>query len=401
MNTLINICQIWFYELKEVCKDEGIMIFIFFVPLAYPLLYAYVYTNEVVREIPAAVVDDCHSSLSREFIRNIDATPETSVIAHCPNMAEAQQLIKRHEIYGIYHIPSSFDRDLWRGDQTRVGLYCDMSSMLYYKGLILSANNVALDMNRDIKARHYIPTTTDREEQVAKMPVDYEYVPLYNPQSGFSAFLIPPVLMLIIQQTIFLGIGMSMGRGRENYRRNFTQLKNLYTAPGRIVAGKACFYFMVYLVMAVYMFTVVNHLFGLPTLGHYCTFIAFIVPYLLACIFLAIVLSVLVYRREDCIMLFVSLSVPMLFLSGVTWPAETMPTFWRYVSYLFPSTFGMNGYVHISSMGASIQDVAFHYRGLWIQTAVYFFAACALYKWRIHLVKQRLPLLEARSSTCA
>lgn len=394
MKTLINICQIWFYELKEVLKDEGIMIFIFFVPLAYPLLYSYVYTNEVVRDVPAAVVDDCNSTLSREYVRKVDATPETSIAAHCVNMAEAQELIKQHKVYGIIHIPSTFDRDLWKGDQTHIGLYCDMSSMLYYKGLILSANNVSLDMNRDIKVERYIPSTTDREKEISKMPIDYEYVPLYNPQSGFSAFLIPPVLMLIIQQTIFLGIGMSMGRGRENYRRNFTQLKRLYTTPGRIVIGKACFYFMVYLIMAVYMFTVVSHSFGLPTLGNYWTFIAFIVPYILACIFLAIVLSVLVYRREDCIMLFVSLSVPMLFISGMTWPAESMPLIWKYVSYLFPSTFGMNGYVHIASMGASLEDVAFSYHGLWIQTVAYFFMACLLYRWRIYLVKKHLPLLK-------
>jgi ABC-2 type transport system permease protein len=93
-------------------------------------------------------------------------------------------------------------------------------------------------------------------------------------------------------------------------------------------------------------------------------------------------------------MLFVSLSVPMLFISGMTWPAESMPLIWKYVSYLFPSTFGMNGYVHIASMGASLEDVAFSYHGLWIQTVAYFFMACLLYRWRIYLVKKHLPLLK-------
>lgn len=393
MKALRNICEVWYYELTEVLHDHGILIFILFVPLAYPLLYSYVYTNEVVRDVPAAVVDDCHSSLSREFIRKVDATSETEIVTHCVNMAEAQELIREHKIYGVFHIPSSFDRDLWHGDQTYIGLYSDMSSMLYYKGLILSANNVSLDMNRDIKVERYIHGTTDRQEEVTKMPVDYEYVALYNPQSGFSAFLIPPVLMLILQQTLFLGVGMSMGRGRENYRLNISRLKKLYYSPSHIVIGKAIFYLMVYIIMAVYAYAFVSKWFGLPTLGNYQTFLAFIVPYLLSVIFLAIFLSVLVYRREDCIMLFVSLSVPILFISGLTWPACSVPTFWKYVSYLIPSTFGMNGYVHIASMGASIKDISFEYYGLWIQTIVYFIAACLMYRWRIHLVKKRIPEL--------
>ena len=81
--SIINIIQIWMTELKEIMHDKGIMIFILFVPLCYPLLYSYVYTNEVVREVPFAVIDDCNSSMSREFIRKMDATPEAHMAAHC------------------------------------------------------------------------------------------------------------------------------------------------------------------------------------------------------------------------------------------------------------------------------------------------------------------------------
>ena len=117
--------------MSSVMRDKGILIFILFVPLVYPLLYSYVYTNEVVREVPAAVVDEANSSRSREFIRHFDASPDVSVVAHCGSMAEAEQLLKHQEVYGILHIPSSFERDLWHGDQTTLGLYCDMCSMLY------------------------------------------------------------------------------------------------------------------------------------------------------------------------------------------------------------------------------------------------------------------------------
>ena len=68
---------------------------------------------------------------------------------------------------------------------------------------------------------------------------------------------------------------------------------------------------------------------------------------------------------------------------SISWPGAVMPAFWRYVSWLFPSTFGMNGYVRIQGMGASLADVAMEWRALWIQAGVYGLLACLLYRRQI------------------
>lgn len=389
MKSILNIFQIWYREIGNIFRDKGIMIFILFVPLAYPLLYSYVYTTEVVREVPVAVVDESHSELSRELLRKMDASPDMKIVAYCDNLSAAQEMIRRQEVYGIVRIPSDFTRELWKGNQAPIGLYCDMSSMLYYKALLLTATNVSLEVNKDIKVNHYLPSTTDRQAEITRMPIDYDYVPLYNPQSGFAAFLIPPVLMLIIQQTLLLGIGMSTGNSREHHMGSVIPFHPWYKNPVHIVIGKALPYFMLYIILGVYMFAVVTRLFTLPQLGHYTTFIAFLVPFVLACIFLAMVLSSFIYRREDSILLLVFLSVPMLFLSGLSWPASDMPAFWKYFSYLFPSTFGMNGYVRITSSGARLSDISSEYIALWIQAGVYFLLACWFYRRQIKCILTR------------
>lgn len=373
-----NLLYIWYDECRTVLRDKGIMIFIFFVPLAYPLLYSYVYTNEVCRDVPCAVVDDCGSSRSREFISKFDGTPDVSVTGIYPTVREAEEQIKRHKAYGILHIASTFDDDLSNGRQTHVGLYCDMSSMLYYKALLLAATNVSLDMNNDIKVER-IGATTIRDEEIAKLPIKYEHLSLYNPQAGFASFLIPPVLMLIIQQTLLLGIGMEMGNTREKNRGSVIPLDVHYKNVMSVIWGKALFYLPLYFIMAIYMFTFVNQSFHMPQMGHYFTLVAFIVPYLLSCIFFAITLSSLIYRREDCILIFVFMSVPMVFLSGVSWPSSNIPMFWKALSWFFPSALGMNGYVRIMSMGCNLHDISDIYIGLWIQVAVYFGTSCLVY----------------------
>lgn len=392
MKTIISIAQIWYNELRGIVRDNGIMIFILFVPLVYPLLYSYVYTNEVVRDVPVAVVNDCDNAMSRDMLRKIDASPDVEIVARCDNMEEAMEMVREQKVYGVIRIPSSLSRDLTNGAQTYVGVYCDMSSMLYYKAILVTVTNVSLDVNKDIKVEHHLAGTTERQDEVTKTPIEYDYVPLYNPQSGFAAFLIPPVLMLIIQQTLFLGIGMSMGNSRERYSGSVIPFNKWYKNPVNIVFGKGLPYFFLYLILAIYMFVVVTDMFTLPSLGDYWTFLVFMVPYLLACIFMGIVLSVFVYRREDCIMLFVFMSVPMLFLSGLSYPWSSMPEFWKYVACVFPSTFGMNGYVKISSMGASIYDVLHEFRALWIQAGAYFVMACLYYRYQVlSLVKKVKP----------
>lgn len=389
MRSILNIFQIWYCELGNIFRDKGIMIFILFVPLAYPLLYSYVYTNEVVQDVPVAVVDESNSMLSREILRKMDASPDMKIKVFCLDMDEAQELIRRRDVYGIVRIPKSFTKELSQGKQVPIGLYCDMSSMLYYKALLVTATNVSLEVNKGIKVKHYLTGTTDRQDEINKMPIEYDYTALYNPQSGFAAFLIPPVLMLIIQQTLLLGIGMSMGDSREHHNGCVIPFHPWYKNPVHIVIGKALPYFMLYVILAVYIFTIVNNMFTLPKLGHYETFIAFVAPYLLACIFLAMTLSAFIYRREDSILLLVFLSVPMLFLSGLSWPSSSMPDFWKYVSYLFPSTFGMNGYVRISTMGASLNDIRHEYIALWIQAGVYFMLACLFYHRQISALARR------------
>ena len=57
-----DLFYIWKQEFKTTFRDQGVLIFFILVPLAYPLVYSFIYNNEVVREVPAVAVDCSHSS---------------------------------------------------------------------------------------------------------------------------------------------------------------------------------------------------------------------------------------------------------------------------------------------------------------------------------------------------
>ena len=378
-----DLFYIWKQEFRTTFRDQGVLIFFVLVPLVYPLIYSFIYTNETIREVPTVVVDNSRSSLSREYLRKVDASPETSIVAHCADMEEAKLMLKDRKAYGIIYIPAHFSDDIARGKQTQVSIFCDMSGLLYYKALLTANTNVSLAMNADIKMER-AGNTTARQDEITAYPIEYEDVAIFNPTNGFAAFLIPAVLILIIQQTLLLGIGLSAGTAREQNRfKDLVPINRHYNGTLRIVMGKGLSYFMVYSLVAVYILCVVPRLFSLNQIAIPGVLTLFALPYLAACIFFAMTASIAIRNRETCMLLFVFTSVPLLFLSGISWPGAAMPEFWRYFSYIFPSTFGINGYVRINSMGATLNEVSFEYQALWIQTGIYFLTTCLVYRWQI------------------
>lgn len=378
-----DLFYIWKQEFRTTFRDQGVLIFFVLVPLVYPLIYSFIYTNETIREVPTVVVDNSRSSLSREYLRKVDASPETSIVAHCADMEEAKLMLKDRKAYGIIYIPAHFSDDIARGKQTQVSIFCDMSGLLYYKALLTANTNMSLAMNADIKMKRS-GNTTARQDEITAYPIEYEDVTIFNPTNGFAAFLIPAVLILIIQQTLLLGIGLSAGTAREQNRfKDLVPINRHYNGTLRIVMGKGLSYFMVYSLVAVYILCVVPRLFSLNQIAIPGVLTLFALPYLAACIFFAMTASIAIRNRETCMLLFVFTSVPLLFLSGISWPGAAMPEFWRYFSYIFPSTFGINGYVRINSMGATLNKVSFEYQALWIQTGIYFLTTCLVYRWQI------------------
>ena len=365
-------------ELRKTVSDIGVLVFFIVVPLLYPLLYAYLYGREVVREVPVVVVDDCRSTTSREFIRKSDATPDLKIISYCSDMEEARNLVHRHKAYGIIYVPAEFEKTLAEGRQATINLYCDMSGLLYYKALLSGCTMVSLDMNRDIQMER-LSGLSDWEKDVMTMPLENEYVTMFNPANGFQAFLIPAVLILLLQQTLVLGVSMMAGTENERRRAGMV-LGHEYDNPITVLGGKALAYLLVYGFTATYVLCLVPWFFHMPQLWQLPTLVAFIVPFLLASIFFSITISFFVRDRESCFLLFVFASVPLIFMSGISWPTSNMPAMWKVLAQIFPSTHAINGFARINTSGALLQDVRYECLMLWILTAVYFMLSLLIYE---------------------
>ena len=121
------------------------------------------------------------------------------------------------EAYGILYFPSEFSKNIHKGKQATVSLYCDMSALLFYKAFLLATTEVSLEIGKELRAQNN-PSSTIEQEKITINPIPYESVALFNSQNGFASFLVPAILILVIQQTLILGIGMLGGTAREKNR---------------------------------------------------------------------------------------------------------------------------------------------------------------------------------------
>ena len=382
-NLIVSICYIWWIEMKNTIKDEGVLIFFIIVPLLYPLLYSWIYNNEVVRDVPVVVVDQSHTATSREFIRMFDASPDVKVAYYCNSIPEAESVVGHQKANGILYFPEDFERTINRGEQAHVSIYCDMSLMLAYKAIYQTSLYVSLNIGKE-RQKEMIGTVTVRDEELRTQPLEVAEEPIFNVTGGYGNAVLPGVLILILQQTLLLGIGLAAGTARENNRyQDLVPISKHHNGILKIVLGKSFCYFMIYCVISAYITLAVPYIFNFTMLAAPVDLIRLLLPYLLSVIFFGMTLSCLVRHRENVMLLVVFTSVPFLFLTGVSWPQSSIPGVWDGIAWLIPSTFGVRGFLRLSSMGGTFADIRTEVLALWSQAIVYFSITCLVYRYQI------------------
>ena len=366
-------------ELRNILHDGGVMIIFIAAGFFYPILYNFVYKNGILEDTPIAVVDNADCSDSRRMIREMDATREIDIAYECVSMEEAKELFRLRKVNGIIYFPSDFGDVLTAKQTAKFSIYADMSSFLYYKNLLMGSNFVMLHEVNQIKIERFaFDGLTDAEADRAVNTVLYEDINPYNRAFSYSIFLISAILMLIIQQVMFYGMSMSVGTMREE-NRSFASLPDSLKGHGvgRVVLGRGAVYWLIFMIIGIYVTIIVPAIFGFPQRGNFWDIMVLLCLFVTVCVFFCMAWSTLVTRRESAFILFLFMSPVCVFLTGFSWPTSAFPSFWKWFSYLFPSTFGCQAFINLNTAGANLEIVAPLLRALCIQGVVYYVLACA------------------------
>ena len=363
----------------RVFRDPGALLILVGAVTIYAFFYPIPYLPEVLKRVPVVVVDLDRSALSRRLIRMVDAHDLVSVARQVPELAVAERLGREGDAGGILVIPEGLERDVRRGARGTVGAYLDASYFLVYRQVLTGLSEATGTLSAGIEiARLRSQGMSDAQARAARDPLPLVTRPLFNATEGYATYVVPPVLVLILQQTLLIGIGLLGGTERE-----IGQAAPATPAgPLATVLGRAVFFVGLYAVHAVFYFGVVFRIYGFGQALSGWTLALFTAPFLLSVTLLGLAVGELFPRRETAIQTLLFTSLPAVFLASFSWPPEAIPSWLRVAAQVLPSTSGMPGILRITQMGASLAQVWTEWMTLWGLSAAYLLLAWAVFRWR-------------------
>ena len=352
-------------EFRSIIGDDGVLLVLLFAPFIYSTLYALGYGNEVLREIPIAVIDHDHTTSSRRLCSQLDATPEMAVKYGACDIEQARQLLYDRKIEGAIFIPDNYEELLLRGEAANVSIYCDASYFLPYRELLKGATATLSTLGTEVAVER-LTAAEAIDPLAAAEPIVLRQHNLFNPNLGYGIFIMPAILIVILQQTALVGLGIAGGTRRERLRNTTQQGNTLSRLIARLVAT-----FATYAFTALCLFTLHYVIFGYPTNGSVVACVTLLTLYLLASILLGISLAALFSHRESALAWLLWSSVPILLVSGVSLPPQALPHWLYTLGKALPSSSAVEGYIRLQTMGASLGEITPELSLLGLQTFLF------------------------------
>ncbi len=215
--------QKWYNVLYALCRRECRRLvkrpLYFFCMVVAPLFCTLFFTSlmdeGLPQNLPVGAVDLDRSFLSRSVLRNLNSFPQTEIVEHYADVAQARQAVQRGQIYGFFYIPRGMTRDALASRQPVVSFYSNYSYLIA-GSLIYRDMRVVGELMGGAVARQtlYAKGATEQQAMAVLQPIVIETHPLNNPWLNYSVYLsntlIPAVLSLMVFMVTVYSIGVEI-----------------------------------------------------------------------------------------------------------------------------------------------------------------------------------------------
>ncbi|NCO20173.1 MAG: ABC transporter permease, partial [Gammaproteobacteria bacterium] len=197
-------------ELRVIFGDRAVVLVMIGGSIFYALFYPLPYQSQVATALPVAVVDHDGSALSRQLVRWIDASEQVRVTVNTHDIRPVRDAIRRKALAGYVEIPNDFGRRVLRGEPARIAVFANAAYIVLYSQVANATASASLAFSRNIvEQRLLVGEERSPEASLAlAMPITVDLQELYNPDGGYANYVVPAVLILILQQTFLIGICM-------------------------------------------------------------------------------------------------------------------------------------------------------------------------------------------------
>ena len=362
-------------------KESGAMLIMIIGVVAYSIFYMLPYSTEIIKEAPIGVVDFDGTKMSHEFIRNLNATDSVNVVSRLVSIDEAKHQFYKGNIKGYVIVPRDFQKEIKRGSQAVVSTYADSSYLIIYKTIYSAVVQTAINYGAKIEVGKLLKKGMPKDvAMTVKQPFEFVQVPLYNPAGGYETYVYPVILILILHQTLVVGIGLMQGTRhelKENYCKKEEDIP--ITLFGRCTA-----YVVLYMFYSIFYFLIYPAICKYPMSYNLLPLILILIPMFSGAGFFSHTISYYFKKRESSLLILVVTSLIFIFLPGLIWPKEAIPQWLNIVAYFIPATCGVDGIIKVNQMNATFWNVKYDFLWLIFLCGLYFASSIYVIKKKFH-----------------
>lgn len=254
---MIGFWNVFTDEIKNLINAPFRLLMYVGLPMFLFFLYASIFGDGALRDIPVVLQDQDKSALSRELVRQLNANSTIEFVSDVNNEQEAMHQIRTGKAFAWISIPENFERDIQRGQGVNVilnynGDYITPGGLLYKAfNQTLSTFSASAKVNVLMKKGQSI-----QQAKLAANPVTLDQHTLFNPSLNYTYYLCLSLFPMALQMcvmvvTIFiLGSILKYNKGKEIYKRG----GNAWNVYWGKVLPYTLLYFLVATVMITYLF---------------------------------------------------------------------------------------------------------------------------------------------------
>lgn len=341
-------------EFLQIFRNKSILAIIFVMPLIQ-LVILPLAANYEIKDIKIAVVDHDKSTQSRELIRKITASGYFKIIEYGENYNAAYHEIEKDQADLILEIPNNFERNLVRENNEKV--FVAINAINGTKAG-LSASYLSQIL------QHYnqqVQITRAPELETAQEISGLEIVPTFwfNENYNYRLSLVPGILAFLV--TLISGYLTALNIVQEKEIGTIEQINVSPIKKSEFILGKLIPFWILAMVAFTIGLLVTIFIYKIQMQGSFLLLYGFISVYLITILGMGLLASVYSETQQQAMFIVFFFMMIFILMSGLFTPTESMNDWAKYIAYVNPVTYGVDGIRLIMLKNSGFRDLLPHF----------------------------------------
>ena len=346
-----NILTIYTKEFRQLKRDKLTLAAIIFTPVMMLLLYGYA-LNFDVKHVRLGLLDESHTKESRELTQKFFSTEYFDFAGNVVAEHAVDKYIQDGKAAAVLVIPRDYAKDILGGRSTSVQVVVDGTNSNNATIILGYVEGIIQNYSQELTVNYM----NQKGFVISTGAIDFRPRVYFNPALQSMKYLVPGLVAFILMVLTMLVPAISIVREKER-----GTMEHILLAPIRpleVILGKTFLYFILSLAATVAVITVGVILFGIPIRGSIFLLGSVTILFLIASLGIGILISTVTTNQAQAYLAAGALGfLPNMILSGFIFPISSMPTWLRFITYIFPGRYFISSLRGILLKGSGILNI--------------------------------------------